>query len=1134
MNNKPAKQKQPNTFSENWATIPPKKDLSQHRSVSQFRQFNASKVSKKALKDYLEFCSKIFPNGENGLGIMFNDDIKESRALAFLASQNYDLVKAKFYLAFPVLYRSIKAHRLNVEITEMEMKSMLDEFRKQKNPNFVNKETGFFERMLARVEGRREKVPIQEVRELLNEAAKLKYDVPSTLKQEFAQACQLEDRITGLLQASPKAIADVDALLDLSEMAIVVPVSVDRLRTLKARIEELVHRSTEFLANTPKDAKIVALLLSEVRGMGVNPEQVPQFVHLRRFNEELQEMLALYRIIRRSGRGPKEPQGRTTFLQYYALVNFLIDNQVMEQERVNDLIDFVNEKIRQKETCQLFLEDDRNRDGAALLPIIADLGDCTLDFSRICQRVNEKLETLRTLDALALNIDNEKELFKNIELLQTHKKKGLRLYRAEVAGYEKILAALSRIDDIVVDMNTIELNMEQFLFENVKLPSYNELKGLLELDYTRERRANNYLRNMNNFLDSYTAKLDEYYTRQGWTIQELYESVQELVAFILQDDVKLPHLKTKLLKALIVEFEIVRFLDKFTNTRFRCTYEYWNSRIVESARVFNDIKAGFDYFLANEVVRPLTEISVHYPNLLIVYEQYRSITSFVQESNLENLSPENVEQLEEMLTGLVNDPVHNNMLESAKQMNNIKVLLASFDQHKSGKYIEHDDLMQNIQIISPDTQKSKEFLRKHFSHFMDIYRECQGFNICIDEKDITEISLYFKRMGPAELEKWAPYRHSIEEMREVIERNLGVYKDYQKFVNKDEDSFVLKFPLYVVILFKLSSLGIETSYCAEIRVFVKHYLELMDFMDLKNKKTLREMLDLSGRLADVKAYLPVFDRFKALLPFARTFVEQVSVVETAFRGNMVTSCEVAHNLLKKVKAKDYTVRVAKDGIFLKKRSASLFENADFKEQMTAQGKKLKKAKTATEGGSADEVSARPLSKPATKILPIVFNQTEQEYCLCREKYEIIGSSMLKYNKCDEWFHRECLKLPNYRTEKVHEDHCLACDFLEGRLSPKLEAFLQGKVEEAKYLEVFNSSMYLKNYLLDEKVDFIDYVHKKIKRMTEGLDLFVNEIDNLNEKTRKSRVHNLALLYLYLPVRIENIEATLIDIHKVDN
>lgn len=1133
MNSKPAKQKQPNIFSENWAVIPPKKDIGQHRDLSQYTEFNTSRISKRALKDYLEFCSKIFPNGENSLGIVFNDDIKESRALNFLASQNYDIVKAKFYLAFPVLYRSIKVHKLNVEISEQEMKNMLEEFKRQKNPAAVSKQMGFFEPLLQIIESRREKISIQEVKDILNEASKLKYDIPIPIKQEFSKACDLGDKINDVLQKGYRRISEMDMLLEAADKIVMLPESLEKLRSLRAKIEELVYRSAEFMNNIPKDVKVATQILGDLRHMNLEIEQVPHFIAVKKFNETLQEMLNLYRVIKRPMRGTMKQSEKISFMKYYSLIEFLIVNQVIEQEKIDELVEYVNEKIKMKETCQMYLEDDRNTNYSAFIPVVTDLTECTLDFIRICSRVNDKIEALRTLESLALNIDNEKDLFKNLELLKAYRKRGCKLYRNEILYFEKILHTLSRIDDIVVEMNTVELTMEQFLFEDVKLPNYNELKGLLELDFMRGRKNNNYLQNMKNFLDSYTEKLDEYYHRQDWNIQQLYEGVQELVAYILQDDVKLPFLKNKLLRSLLVEFELVRFLDKFTNTRFNCTYSYWNTRMIESARVFNDIKTGFDYFIGNELVRPYTKISVHYSNLLIIYEQYKSVTNFVQDANLDNMSPENVEQLEEMLTGIVNDPVHTHMLDNAKQINNIRTLLASFEQHKSSKYIEHDDLLQNILIISPDSQKSKEFLKKNFCQFTEIYRESQSFNICIDEKDIQDISLFFKKKGIADQDKFSIYKHSIEQIKDIIETNHRIFKDYQRFTNKDEESFILKLPLFVVILFKLSSLGIETSYCAEIRVFIKYYLELMDFMELKNKKSLKEMIDISAKLSDLKVYLPVFNRFKALLPFARVFVEDVSVMETIFRSNMVTSCEVAHNMLKKVKAKDYSVNVTKSGLYLKKRSSMLFENSDFKEQMQSNGKRVKKLKN-PETLLSDNKMIKPLNKPPLKILPIVFNQTEQEYCLCREKYEIIGSTMLKYNKCDEWFHKECIKLPKYRMEKVNDDYCIACDFLESRLNNKLESFIQSKVEENKYMEIFKSYMYLKTYLLDEKIDFIDYVHKKMKRMTEGLDLLINEIENLNEKPRKSRVHNLALLYLYLPVRIENIEKILVDLYNINN
>ena len=1134
MSNKQGKQKQPNIFSENWAVVPPKRDAAQHRKVSQYQQFIASKINKKTLKDYLDFCSKIFPNGENSLGIMFNDDIKESRALEFLAAQNYDTLRAKFYLAFPVLYRSIKAHRLNVEISEFEMESMLEDFRRQKNPETVSKEPGIFDSLLSTLESRREKVAMQEVRNLLNEATKQKCDIPLLVKQEFTKASDLGDKINELLGRTQKRISEVDALLEKAEELVVLPDSLDKLQTLRGKIEELMYRSAEFMNNSPKDAKVAAQLLKELKNLNIAFEEVPQWAALGQFNEDLNEMLALYRTIRRPRRGSGDHIEKVSFIQYYTLVNFLIDHQIMEQDKINELIDHVNEKIKLKESCQMYLEDDRNREQSSLIPIVSELSECALDFSKVCARVVDKIETLKTLELLAMNIDNEKELFNNQELISAYKRRGFQFYRAEIAYYEKIICTLSRIDDIVVEMNSVELSIEQFLFEDIKLPSYNELKGLLELDYMRDRSANNYLQNMKNFIESYTLKLDEHYRRQEWTIQELYEAVHELVAYILQDDIKLPFLKNKFLRALVVEFELVRFLDKFTNTRFSCTFERWNSRIVENARVFNDIKSGFDYFMENEVIRPLAQISAHYPNLLIVYEQYKSITNFVQDARVDHFSPENVEQLEEMLTGLVNDPVHNTMLESAKQMNNIKVLLGSFERNKSSKYIEHDDMLQNILIISPDSQKSKEFLRRNLGQFIDIYRECQSFNICIDEKDIQEISQYFKRRGTGDAEQLSEYRSSVEEIKDIIETNHRIFRDYQRFVNKEEGSFILKLPLFVIILFKLSSLGIETSYCAEIRVFVKYYLELMDFMDLKNRKTLNEMTDINNRLADFKVYTPVFDQFRALLPFAKAFVEAVAVMETVSKNNMVTSCEVAHNMLKKVKAKDYNVNVTRDGLFLRKRSNALFENGDFREQMNYSVKRVKKAKSNQDAASIEDKLAKPVKKPITKILPIVFNQTEQEFCVCREKYEIIGSGMLRYSKCEEWFHKECLRMSKHRVEKASDEYCMACDFLEGRTSSKLESFIAGKMEESKFMEIFKSYMYLKNYLLDEQIDFIEFVHKKLKRMTEGLDLLINELGNLNDKTRRSRTHNLTLLYLYLPVKIGNIEAALSHIYNITN
>jgi hypothetical protein len=161
-----------------------------------------------------------------------------------------------------------------------------------------------------------------------------------------------------------------------------------------------------------------------------------------------------------------------------------------------------------------------------------------------------------------------------------------------------------------------------------------------------------------------------------------------------------------------------------------------------------------------------------------------------------------------------------------------------------------------------------------------------------------------------------------------------------------------------------------------------------------------------------------------------------------------------------------------------------------------------------------------------KIIEAQFNNSENNYCLCRESFEL--THMIQFEDCSEWFHKECIKIPKYQMKKTKIKNCPSCFFLHEDSTNKFPHFIERKIEFSKFQEILKVSHYLSKFLLDEKIDEIKYIQSKMDSLEEGmvkLNRLISDKQLHNEKLTSCYLplHDIASLYLYIPVKIDSIE-----------
>ncbi len=157
----------------NQAIIPERVVSETQINLEDQKVFSPNRISKSELQDYLNFCKLVYPTGENQFGVLLNKPLNKSKALNFLHENDYDLVKTKFYLAFPIVHHYTKIKNIEIDHDKVEMIKMIEKFKIQKMNRKKYKEySSNYHSVLTELENDVGKVEIKKLKKLLHNLQK--------------------------------------------------------------------------------------------------------------------------------------------------------------------------------------------------------------------------------------------------------------------------------------------------------------------------------------------------------------------------------------------------------------------------------------------------------------------------------------------------------------------------------------------------------------------------------------------------------------------------------------------------------------------------------------------------------------------------------------------------------------------------------------------------------------------------------------------------------------------------------------------------------------------------------------------------------------------------------------------------
>lgn len=164
------------------------------------------RVSDQQLQDYLKFVKAIGPDlVNNNIGMVLS--YSEEQALMFLHKTEYSIIKAKFYLLFPTLYRYNQYHSENpVEITEKEMEEKIQFFFDQMQETKSTQQEKWKNELQDLLS---ERIMISKLAVFLDQGKfpGIKNDIPDFLKEMYDKMTKFSREIKKLL--SNKAKMDI-------------------------------------------------------------------------------------------------------------------------------------------------------------------------------------------------------------------------------------------------------------------------------------------------------------------------------------------------------------------------------------------------------------------------------------------------------------------------------------------------------------------------------------------------------------------------------------------------------------------------------------------------------------------------------------------------------------------------------------------------------------------------------------------------------------------------------------------------------------------------------------------------------------------------------------------------------------
>ncbi|CAD8133881.1 unnamed protein product [Paramecium octaurelia] len=133
-------------------------------------------------------------------GLSITQEQVNERALMFLKSMDYNIIKAKFYLLFPSLlvYNQYK-HRHALQFSNEYMNEKIELYISKLNEDKMMQQNKWKQDLMDMINSK-QKVHLAQLQTLLEQGQQLKYEVPESIKQIHSTSIQIQKQINKLLK----------------------------------------------------------------------------------------------------------------------------------------------------------------------------------------------------------------------------------------------------------------------------------------------------------------------------------------------------------------------------------------------------------------------------------------------------------------------------------------------------------------------------------------------------------------------------------------------------------------------------------------------------------------------------------------------------------------------------------------------------------------------------------------------------------------------------------------------------------------------------------------------------------------------------------------------------------------------
>lgn len=1088
-----------------------------HTNIEKYKQFDSSVLNIEELNDYLEFCSEIYPNEETELGLLFNEEINKEKALSFLHKNNYDIIKTKFLLAFPIMHKYTGVKKLNLCYSEDEMIDLLREFQKDKGGDSLSKEKLFFKELLKNFEYGEKQLAYEEVNLIFENALKKRFTVPSWINEEFQKCKEFGFRINKVLENSEKNISEIDNVIRESSYYKIIPENLNRIKFLKNNINELLKKIENFLSSQEKDILNMNDLMKELKFLKLD---INQNVYLQTFHKFYHQTQNIFTRIHQIQK-PNENTAKISMETLCKIMYFFTENNIKQNEKFLELIIFVKKMECIKEKCLMWVEDNRDKNPNNIFHLLKDLKNCSIDYSKDIKLIYLKLETLNLLKTLETNSNNEQELYKNLKLITEYETQNKKLFREEIQKFKNILIAIQKVDDKIEKINSMNCTIENFLFDTPTLMPLDELEKALQSDVLINRK-NEYLIKVFNFIDQFKAYLNSVLNYKTLSNLELYEKIRQILEFALSCEPLMSNIKEEMLKRIKMEYYLIMFFEKFAFKKFPYPFQQFEVYFKNNFKEFNSITEGLEYFEENESYLKGLSVYTYYKWFS---NNYKTIKRLLTEGPRPEESILNLADIEKILKENFNDQELMNLFNSKKEINQKNYLSTPYEQNRNTMFLEHKDKEEEILEIKEDYKKSLDFFNKNIDELKKVYEDSKNIEIAIRSDKMKEIETLIKNKveqnSDPSIDK---FFKRISDIMNIKNKYENLYKVSKDFKNAEVESFVLKVPIFIIIFYKLRILGIQTEFIEEIENILDNYFKLDNILKIENRLTMKDLKRIKNNMKDFNIYNPKKYKVLHLLNLLENFINSTSSLENECRKGHICSKEVLERYIDKINIEKYDIELKNDHeIRLKKRGLDYFKDPDFKNFLTLNKIEPKEEKLENkEKKKSHRIKIIPYKKPDKK----------KTICMCQNYFKFADSKYFRFKgkNCHVKFHKNCIDIKDGRFEK-EDEKCPACEFLDSDLNSKSEFFIEKKIPEVKFMIIFKAYCYLKEFIDHNQVDFVAYLVNKV-------EWIIKEINKINEgyyeekiERIKKNLHKICLIYLYIPIRFLEIEKSIFKIQE---